>query len=439
MEDRNLRILGIGDDASLGDMYIRLTAAGHEVKVFVADPDEQDTLNGLITRTADWRAELPWIRAAAWDGLILFEHAHMGETQDALRRDGFHVIGGSAFGDRLENDRAFGQAALRNIGLQTPRHRVFHDLRDAMDFVRKNPGRYVFKLNGSDFVSGQNYVGELDDGRDVTALLEHMEKYGRSSGPGEFILMDHKRGVEVGVGGYFNGEAFMDAVVIDWEHKRFFNTDLGELTGEMGTLLSYENAGPLFDATLGLMSVQLRASNYVGYINLNTIVNEEGIWPLEFTSRFGYPGFAICDALHAEGWDVLFRRMIARDRLDFPTLPGFAVGVVLTVPPFPRRDRYAELSRGLPILFREEMDEAAWRRIHLSEVACCEGQLVTSGQIGALMTVTGKGPSVEAGRAEAYRLAGNVVVPGLRYRTDIGSRFLSTDQAVMQKLGLWPS
>jgi phosphoribosylamine--glycine ligase len=249
--------------------------------------------------------------------------------------------------------------------------------------------------------------------------------------------MEFQPGVEVGAGGYFNGEAFLEPVVIDWEHKRFFNDDLGELTGEMGTLLSYRGGEALFDATLGRMTPQLRAGGYVGYINLNTIVNAQGIWPLEFTSRFGYPGFAICDALHEEGWDTLFQRMIARDRLDFATAPGFAVGVVLTVPPFPRRAGYEALSKGLPILFRTEPNAEAWRHIHLNEVALADGQLVASGQVGALMTVTGRGDTVEAAREAAYARAAGVVIPRLRYRTDIGLRFLARDRVEMERLGLW--
>jgi phosphoribosylamine--glycine ligase len=416
---------------------MRLGAAGHEVRVFVADPKERGTLDGLITRTSDWKAELPWIKAAGQEGVILFEHAHMGDTQDALRAQGYNVIGGSAFGDRLENDREFGQSCLREAGIATAEHLPFQDFDDAMRHIERKPGRYVFKLNGSDYVSGDNYVGELEDGRDILALLRQRAALWAAPEKPDFVLMEFQPGVEVGAGGYFNGEAFLEPVVIDWEHKRFFNDDLGELTGEMGTLLSYRGGEALFDATLGRMTPQLRAGGYVGYINLNTIVNAQGIWPLEFTSRFGYPGFAICDALHEEGWDTLFQRMIARDRLDFATAPGFAVGVVLTVPPFPRRAGYEALSKGLPILFRTEPNAEAWRHIHLNEVALADGQLVASGQVGALMTVTGRGDTVEAAREAAYARAAGVVIPRLRYRTDIGLRFLARDRVEMERLGLW--
>ncbi len=48
------------------------------------------------------------------------------------------------------------------------------------------------------------------------------------------------------------------------------------------------------------------------YINLNLIANREGLWPLEFTSRFGYPRFALCETLHDKGWDRIFKKMLDR-------------------------------------------------------------------------------------------------------------------------------
>jgi phosphoribosylamine--glycine ligase len=383
-------------------------------------------------------AHLSWIRDAGASGIIIFEGTSFGSVQDELRREGFHVIGGGTFGSRLEIDREFGQQCMRDAGLKTAAAHRFTNFDAAMDFVLKRPRRYVFKLNGGGFASSRNHVGELDDGRDIIAVLKQQKKSWDSREVPDFVLMDHISGVEMGVGAYFNGHDFMDAVVVDWEHKKFFNGDLGELTGEMGTLLSYDHSGPLFHATLARMKEQLRVGNYVGYINLNTIVNVDGIWPLEFTCRFGDPGYAICDALHVDNWGVLFQRMIARDRRDFRTHRGFAVGVVLSVPPFPYRDRYAQLSRGLPIFFRDDLSREDQDNIHLHEVEYRDGELIASGEMGYLMVVTGRGATASTARTNAYALAARIVVPNLRYRTDIGARFIERDCAALQKLNLWP-
>ena len=98
-----MRFLGIGDNCDLGSLYWRLVEEGHEVRVSATEPLAEGTLRGLVARTPDWRGELAWIRAAGQDGVILVENvaAERGALQDALRRDGFQVIGGSAFGDLI--------------------------------------------------------------------------------------------------------------------------------------------------------------------------------------------------------------------------------------------------------------------------------------------------------------------------------------------------
>jgi phosphoribosylamine--glycine ligase len=431
-----MRFLGIGDYADLGDLYLRLMASGHEVRVCVSDPRSQDMFAGMIERVPDWRAELDWVGGAGPDGIILFEGANAGATQDALRADGYNVIGGSAFGDRLENDRAFGQAILRDAGIRTVPAHEFDSFERAIDFVRQGRRRYVYKPNGSDVESMQTYIGTMEDGEDIVALLEiNRRSWDKPCRP-SFILMEHVTGVEVGVGAYFNGESFLEPACIDWEHKHFFNGDLGELTGEMGTLVSYRGAGPIFAATLAKVAPLLQASGYCGYINVNTIVNDDGIWPLEFTARFGYPGYAILDALHEDGWEAIFSRMIRRDGTSFRTDPGFAVGVVLTVPPFPYQAGYDELSKGLPILFRGTLGAEERRHLHFSEVAMNDGRLVTAGMVGQVMVVTGRGDTVEAAQRRSYNLVRRVVVPNLRYRTDIGDRFLQRDRAELERLRL---
>src|SRR5690348_12576909 len=367
-----MRFLGIGECADLADLYLRLVADGHEVKIFIGYPLCRDTLVGLIQRVADWRTELDWIRAAGPDGCVLFENIGLGygEIQDRLRRDGFNVIGGGAYGTRLENDRAYAQDVLADLGLATAPTFEFSDVEEARRFIERRPARYVLKSNGPDAAS---FVGRHKAGADVQAVLAAGGKIAASS----FVLMEFVEGVEMGVGAYFNGEDFLEPACLDWEHKRFFPGDLGELTGEMGTVVTYSRSKRFFDRTLAKMVPLLRANGYCGYINLNTIVNEAGIWPLEFTCRFGYPGYAILDPLQKTPWADLFRAMLTRSTLMFDTEPGFAVVIVITTPPFPYYRDTLPAPVGLPVLFEGDLSSAELRHIHYGEVALQNGVLVT--------------------------------------------------------------
>jgi phosphoribosylamine--glycine ligase len=426
-----MRFLGVGESADLAALYLRLSNDGHQVKVFIRHPLCQDTLAGLIDHVSDWKAELEWVRAAGHDGCILFENvgAGRGETQDCLRRDGFNVIGSSAYGARLENDRAYAQRCLADLGLSTADVFEFSDINEAKQFIDRRPSRYVLKSNGPDAAS---FVGRHPTGADVGALLAGGKTFTGTS----FVLMDFLKGVEMGVGAYFNGEDFLEPACLDWEHKRFFPGDLGELTGEMGTVVTYSRTKSFFERTLAKMRPLLRGNGYCGYINLNTIVNEKGIWPLEFTCRFGYPGYAILDPLQRTSWADLFRSMLSRSILRFDTEPGFAVGIVITTPPFPYYRNIVPEPVGFPVLLEGTLSPVQRKHLHYGEVGMKDGVLVTTGMSGYTLVVTGIGKTIETARDAANALASNVIVPNARYRRDIGTRLIEGDLAKVESLGL---
>jgi phosphoribosylamine--glycine ligase len=431
-----MRFLGIGDYCDLGALYLRLIEEGHEVKVFIGNPLCRGTLGGLVAQAADWRDELEWVRAAGRDGIILFENVakNRGALQDELRIQGLGVIGGSAYGDRLENDRAYAQQVLSAAGLPIARMWEFGDRQAALDFLDSHPGRYVLKFNGPD-AAIDNYIGRLPDGRDVRAYLRklaHPESLDAS-----LVLMEYLEGVEMGVGAYFDGEKFLAPACLDWEHKRFFPGDLGELTGEMGTVVTYARSRRFFERTLGRMERLLSEHGHCGYVNLNTIVNETGVWPLEFTCRFGYPGFAILTPLQQTPWGDLFAGMMHKSLGTFETHPGFCVGVVLTTPPFPYPRPQVQEPVGLPVLFEGELTAEDRQNLHYCEVGLEDGELVTSGIYGWAMVATGVGDSISAAQERANRLADRVLIPNIRYRRDIGDRLMARDFARVEKLGLF--
>ena len=305
----------------------------------------------------------------------------------------------------------------------------------AIGFIRTTKKRYVYKSNGADSERTRNYVGKAEDGADLIAILSHYKS--RQAGKtaiADFVLMEYISGIEVGVGAYFNGEHFLQPACLDWEHKHFFTGDLGELTGEMGTIVTYLGAEIIFKRTLLQLETKLKESGYCGYINLNMIANEEGLWPLEFTSRFGYPGYSICAALHQDSWETIFQNMLQKSPLYFATSAGFSAGVVLNVPPFPYRYGYEILSKGLPVLFKPSLTETDQKNLHFNEVAKVNNQLVTSGMIGNIATAVGTGISIAAARQQAYELADKVILPNMRYRKDIGTNLIAGD---LQQLIDW--
>jgi len=431
-----VRFLGIGDYCDLGSLYLRLQEEGHEVRVAIENSLCHGTLCGMLDRTDDWRSELQWIRSAGTDGIILFENVakSRGRLQDELRRDGFQVVGGSAYGDRLETERGHAQRLLGDVGMRTAQFWEFDSPSEAIRFLHSQPGRYVLKYNGA--TSVENYVGRLVDGRDVKAFL--LAKLRQTDGAGaSLVLQRHIEGVEMGVGAYFDGDKFLRPACLDWEHKRFFPGNLGELTGEMGTVVTYDRSTYFFEQTLFRVEHLFRQQGHCGYVNLNTIVNEEGIWPLEFTCRFGYPGFAILDPLQETPWGEIFRRMCSRSHNSFDYRPGFSVGIVLTTPPFPYARPAVAEPAGLPVLFEGELSPEDKANLHFGEVGLAGGELVTSGIFGWTMVATGIGPTLVAAQSKANCLADRVLAPDVRYRRDIGNELIARDYDRVKNWGFF--
>jgi phosphoribosylamine--glycine ligase len=418
-----MRFLGVGDCIELGDLYLSLMREGHEVRVFAGDPAHRGTLGGLIAPVPDWRAELPWVGKT---GIILFETVGQGAAQDALRAEGYAVIGGSGFGDRLENDRAFGQELLRQVGLAVAPSLAFDHPASAALWLRDNPGRFVLKFDNS---AHPTFVGEQPSGLDMLFRLERAP-------PDRVLLMRALEGVEIGIGAYFDGTKFLKPACIDFEHKRFFPGDIGEMTGEMGTLATYEWGERLFAATLAKVAGAFAEAGHVGYVNLNLIVNEAGVWPLEFTCRFGYPGYAVLAPLQRDGWGDLLRRLRDRDSDGFRVTPGWSVAIVLTIPPFPHGPHGdADPADDPPIFFHDEPGDAELEHYRLMDVREDGGRLFARRHTGYVMVVTGTGETVATAQDAAGKRARNVIIPDLRWRNDIVARFVTRDRARLRALG----
>lgn len=289
MEKKNFLFVSL--TGLISDIAWQVSKEGHEVRYFIGDKKEKDIGDGFVAKSKDWEKD------ADWADIIIFDDTlGQGEKAKALREAGKKVVGGTPYTDRLEDDRSFGQEELKKAGVNIIPYAEFFSFDDAMDHVVQNPARYVIKPSGeAQNVKRRLFVGEEDDGQDVIRMLEAYKK-ALSDEIKVFQLQRRVTGVEVAVGAFFNGKAFIYPINVNFEHKKLFPGEIGPPTGEMGTSMFWSDANQLFNQTLLKMEPVLAAEGYVGYIDVNCIVNNHGIYPLEFTARFGYPTISIQQA-----------------------------------------------------------------------------------------------------------------------------------------------
>jgi len=220
--------LFVSIEALSTDLAWQLAKAGHQVKFFTKSQSEKDVGDGFVEKVEAWEPFKDWAE------VIVFDDIGFGELAEKLRADRKAVVGGSVYTDKLENDREFGQNELRGAGVSTLQDWNFTSFDEAVEFVKKNPDRYVIKPSGN----AQNekellFVGQEEDGKDVEQVLVHY-KLKWSNKIKFFQIQKYETGVEVGIGAFFNGKDFVYPININFEHKRLFPKNIGPSTGEMG-------------------------------------------------------------------------------------------------------------------------------------------------------------------------------------------------------------
>lgn len=412
------KFLFVSLESLSGDLAWQVLKEGHEVKFFTKNQDEREVADGFVPKVESWKEHIDWADVIVFDDVL-----GQGKIAADLRKRGKFVVGGTEYTDRLEDDRGFGQEEMKKHGVSIAPHWTFTSFEDAIQFVKEHPDAYVIKLDGqAGNIKGLLFVGNEDDGKDVIQVLSDYQKAWQKKIP-TFQLQKRLRGVEVGVGAFFNGKKFIYPINVNFEHKKLFPGDLGPSTGEMGTAMFWSSPNKIFNQTLGKFESRLAEEGYVGYIDINCIVNNNGIYPLEWTSRFGYPTISIQqEGMTSPIGEFLYDIAAGKDT-TLKVKSGFQIGVRLVVPPFPfynDRKTFEVLSKDSVIYFvKRDKHEG----LHIEDVKLVNDEWVVTGTSGVVLIVCGTGQTMQQAQEQCYRRIANINIPHMYYRTDIGDRW----------------
>lgn len=417
-----MKVLVLSDSLdSLGLFYRMQEHEGHEILAWVKSKESVDG-DGIIEKTKNW---MP--KALSWAELVISDSNNCDKEAEMVMkvRPDLPVFCGSSETASWEDDRVNGMKEIESWGLQVPEWFGPFNLNQAREFIKKTPGRYVFKPSDSSTEKEVTYCAHEEDSSDMLEEFDSWEK--QKLGVKSGILQTFIEGEEIAIGGFFSKGQLIEPCFINFEYKRTHNGNRGVNSGETGTIGIWSSEGEIVEM---FRKVKL-PDHYSSYFDLNCIANEDGIFVLEPTVRLGYPTcYLQWDSIDMEIGE--FFLAIAEGSIDeIPLKEKFCCAVVACLEGFPFIDAFQAHSAGKKLPSPEEFDD-----IWLYEAVKEGDQFMTpSCGCGVPFVFSGIGSSIEEAKDEAYKDI-HELDKKFFFRDDIGQDLIDEKMDKLIDLGI---
>ena len=435
-----MKVLVVGSGSREHALTWRLESSPHVSGLWVAGgnsgtaqlatnvPVSPENVSEVVTLARDLPADLVVVgpEQPLADGLV-----------DELARLGIPAFGPSRKAARLEASKSFARQVMRDAGVPGPDYRVFGDQSAALDFLRANAGPVVVKADGLAAGKGVALCGDTEEA--VIAVKGCMADGIFGAAGNTVVIEEWLHGAEVSVFAFCDGE-HISPLVAACDYKQIGESDTGPNTGGMGSFTPPAFWNPevadLVLKTIIEPTIQAMAAlgcPYRGMLYAGLMFTREGPRVLEFNCRFGDPeAQVILPLLESDPVEVMtscIEGNLGTTRVEWADRAH--VGVVMVSEGYPGPYETGRVISGLD----DNMDLAGitgqnWETLVFhagaKDTLDAQGnpQVITNG--GRVLTVVGKGPTLEEARQSAYRRVNAIHFENAYYRRDIGDLSLGS-------------
>ena len=363
---------------------------------------------------------------------IVFDGSGEGQLADKLKKDGYKVIGAGIMNDKLEYNRDFGYRVMKMAGIKTGEIYKFNNIKEVKRFIKANYDKlYVLKP----LFDAPNYLTFVP--RDITELEIFTEWISETEYANKkWILQEKITGYEVSSEITFSNGKPLYPLVYTFETKKRDVNDLGPTVGSATCVIfRSEKKEPYivqkFFKKIYLLMEKLR---YTGPFDINCIVNESGVYGLEFTPRLGWNYmYAFIELLDMPVGEYFIK--LAEGSLDkLPVKDGYAYAVNITLPEYPSEDKEVfKKYTGMPIFFRPEDKEHIW------PLGCRIGDkgLEVYTDDGLVLVVSSYDKDLEKAEQKAVEILDNILLPTMTARVGDGVKHAVRRIEGLKRLGWW--
>jgi phosphoribosylamine--glycine ligase len=354
--------------------------------------------------------------------MLAVEQFEAGRVE-AFRGAGFRVMGVSASGVFLENNKVQAKSFMLRNGVASAYSTSFCDAGEAEKFLIENWAGRRFVIKASCYLADVRFSCSVPDTleeaiEDVRGLSDHL---GAIGAPRNMVLEERVEGREFSVHVLIDGADYKVLPMVR-DYKRLLEGDRGPNTAGIGAVAAAIDWDR--DLMAGLRSRIIEPTingllkdgidyNFILYIGV--MVTREGPIALEYNVRPGTPEFpallALAKTSGLEMFTAVHDGKLGSLDIEWDCDEPYSVAVTLTASGYP----FSTDGFGEPIFGLDELDDDVWPLVEYMGA-----EPVPSVSNGRVLTLIARGKSFQEARDRVYRNVDGLRFRGLHCRRDIG-------------------
>lgn len=333
---------------------------------------------------------------------------------DIFEAASLKIFGPNQEAAALEGSKVFAKDFMEKYGVKTATSKSFRHFVDARDYLN-NLETFPVVIKASGLAAGKGVVIAQDNIEAQDTIREMMNDKSFGEAGTQIVIEEFLQGFECSILSFFNGKTITPFITAK-DHKKIGEGETGLNTGGMGVVApNPQFTDAHFDAFIqdileptqkGLLAENL---NFAGVIFFGLMVNENGIYLLEYNIRFGDPEAEAVLPLMESNLLDLIEKAVEGEALEVKWKDQHTCCVVLASGGYP-----LNYDKGYEIKGLDRVDIP----VFIAGAQKSEDKIVTSG--GRVLNVVGIGDSLAAARQSAYENIKKINFDYAYYREDIG-------------------
>ncbi len=334
---------------------------------------------------------------------------------DLFKSNNLKIFGPSKEAANLEGSKTYAKEFMKKYGVKTAWYEAFNDSNDALEYVKSAKYPIVIKADG--LAAGKGVIIAQREEEAVSAINDFMVVDTFGGAGKEIIVEEFLQGVEASILSITDGKTIIP-FISSKDHKTIFEDNKGPNTGGMGTVAPNpyctESVLKAFNEDIlkpTLKGIQDEKLDYVGIIFFGLMINETGVYLLEYNVRMGDPETQVVLPLMESSFldtiEAAIDGKLASNIVKF--IDKTACCVIGASKGYPGKYGKGEVITGI---------DTCKEKVFIAGAEAKDGKIFTSG--GRVLGVTAIGNSLEEAREKAYSGLSQVGFNGMYYRSDIG-------------------